>query len=107
MAALFFAIASFLVFPTHPLHVSSRIDRGELPGVAAFGPWLRLAAPGCLLGEAFGGLSGGDQAPASLSCTGMLAVRGPWRSVGRSARIPATTIDSIDRSNTRRLGAVH
>ena len=52
----------FSCFPTHPLHVPSRIDRGELPGVAVFRPRLRLArlrlaAPGCLLGGTLGGLS--------------------------------------------------
>ena len=29
---------SFRVFPTHPLHVPSRIDRGELPSVAVERP---------------------------------------------------------------------
>ena len=33
-AALFLAVRSLRVFPTHPLHIPSRIDRGELPGVA-------------------------------------------------------------------------
>ncbi len=37
--------------------LSSRIDRRELPGVAVLRPRLRLAAPGCLLGGAMGGLS--------------------------------------------------
>ncbi len=59
---------SFLVFPTHPLHSPSCIDRGELPGVAAFRPRLRLARL-------------------------RLAVPGwdPWRPVSCSAGIPATT----------------
>ena len=75
---------SFLVFPTHPLHGPSRIDRGVLPGIAAFRlrlrlAWLRLAAPGCLLGGTLGGLS---------------------------AAAPGYR-DSIGRSNTRRLGALH
>ena len=54
---------------THPLHVPSRIDGGELPGVSMLRPRVRLAAPGCLLGWA------------------------PWRSVCCSAGIPATHIE--------------
>lgn len=45
-AALFFAV--FRAFPTHALHFPSRINRGELTGVAVL---IRLRlAPGCLLG---------------------------------------------------------
>lgn len=53
-AALFFAIAVFHVFPTHPLYSPSYIDSGELPGVAAMR--LCLAGPGYLLGGALEGL---------------------------------------------------
>ncbi len=52
----FFAVAVFLVFPTHPLHSPSPIDGEELPGVAALRPRFRLVAPGCLLGGVVGGL---------------------------------------------------
>ena len=45
----------FIVFPT--LHVPGRIDRKEFLGIAIMKPRLPLAAPGCLLGGALGGLS--------------------------------------------------
>ena len=67
--------AVFLVFPTHPLHIPSRIDRGELPGVAVW-------------------------APAPPSSTEMLAgrrhrvVRAP--APPSSTGIPANHIESID-----------
>ena len=48
LAALFFSVAVIRVFPTHPLHAPSLIDRR---------PRLRLGSPGCLLGGALGGLS--------------------------------------------------
>ncbi len=61
----------FSYFPAHTLHGPSRIDRGELPGVAAFRPRLRLAR-------------------LRLAAPGMLAGRDPWRPVSCSAGIPAT-----------------
>lgn len=76
-AASFFPIAILLVFPTYPLHRPSRIDRGEPPGVAALRPWLRLAAPGCLLAGALNCRPGEDEALASPSSKRILAGRGP------------------------------
>ena len=77
----FLLSCSFRVFPAHPLHTPSRMDRGELPGVAEWRPRLRQAAPGCLLGGA------------------------PWRPVCCSTGLPETHIESIDCTEGK-LGAV-
>ena len=87
--------AVFRGFPTHPLHIPSRIDRGELPGVAV-------------------------QVPAPSSSTGMLAGRRHWvvsqpSSTGMFAgrrHLAACLLQRrdtgkpyrVDRSNTRRSG---
>ena len=102
-AALFFAIAVLLDFPTHPLHSPSRIDRGELPGVAAMR--LRLAGPGCLLGGALGGLAGMRLLLAAPGCLFGGAPLAAGQQLQR--RDTGNNVDSIDRLNTRHLGAVH
>ena len=98
-AAFFLAACSLSCFPTHPVHIPSRIDRGEFPGVAVPAPpsstgmlagrrhWalrlrLCLAPPGCLLGSA------------------------TWRPACCNAGIPANYIESIDQIRGV-LGAVH
>lgn len=58
MTALFLAITVFHVFPIQPIHSPSRIDRGELPGIAELRPWLCLAEQIYFLHEALGGLAG-------------------------------------------------
>ena len=82
--------AVLLGFSTHPLHSPSRIDKGELPSVAAMR--LRLAGRGLWR-------PGGDLLGASEL--------GPSAAGQLQRRDTGNHLDSIDRLNIGRLGAVH